>query len=231
MKDHLSSHFCWETMAAENPEGFEILRDLIFAPGKRVRPLLFAAACRDFGVEPFPRFSDVALALELAHSFILIHDDLIDRSAERRGRPTLQCAADKWFSRVPADGFQGADFALVGGDLLFSLAIESLSQADVPAAAVAALMQDFMTTAQQTARGAFLEMQASQTPIDELTTEQVEEIYALKTGCYTFTLPLKLAAVCTDSDPAGLEEIGRPAGIAFQLQNDLNSLQRWQETG
>ncbi|HKL22095.1 MAG TPA: polyprenyl synthetase family protein, partial [Tichowtungia sp.] len=83
----------------------------------------------------------------------------------------------------------------------------------------------------QTARGALLEMQASQTAVDELNTEQIEDIYALKTGCYTFTLPLTLAARCAGSEPAGLEAIGRPAGIAFQLQNDLNSLQRWQETG
>lgn len=231
IREHLAGHSCWTAMASEYPEGFGLLRDWLLTPGKRVRPLLFAAACRDFGVEPFPAFSPAALALELAHSFILVHDDLIDRSSIRREAPTLTHAAGRSFEDNPADGFQGGDFALVGGDLLFSLAVESLLRTEVGDGVKQRMLHCFMTAAQETARGALLEMKAAQASEGALCTADIEAVYALKTGSYTFTLPLKLAALCSDASMPEPDEIGREAGIAFQLVNDLKSLERWRQTG
>ncbi|QHI70846.1 polyprenyl synthetase family protein [Tichowtungia aerotolerans] len=231
IKDHLTGHSCWQAVASENPAGFEVLRSTLLAPGKRIRPLLFAAACRDFGVEPFPKLSSVALALELVHSFILIHDDLIDRSAVRRGCPTLHCAVEQWFQKNPSEGFAGEDFALVAGDLLFSMAIENVLKADVPEKMRQEMLCCFMQAAQETARGALLEMQVAQKPVHALDTDQIEEIYALKTGGYTFLLPLRLAEVCSGMHLPELDGAGLAAGISFQLKNDLKSIACWQETG
>jgi geranylgeranyl diphosphate synthase type I len=222
-RDHLEQHPLWRQLAAESPDAAAAVREVLLAPGKRLRPLLFALACRAAGREPFPAWLPVALALELAHSFILIHDDIIDRSAIRRNQPTLPCRIEALFAGVPADGFCGADFALVTGDLLYTLAIESLLNAAAPADQLAAAVRLFARAAQDTGRGALLEMRAAQLPPSVLTAADIEQIYALKTGRYTFALPLQLAALFSGAwnpeDPL-FPEIGKHAGIAFQLEND-----------
>jgi len=192
---HLEEHTFWQQLAEESPAGFQAVRETLLAPGKRLRPLLFCAACRDAGVDPFPALMPVALALELAHAFILIHDDIMDRSDERRGVPTLPRRMDDLFAKKPADGFRGTDFALIIGDLLYTLAIESLLQAEASDAQKTEAIQLFTRAALDTGRGALLEMRAAQTPLDELSAEDIEKIYALKTGSYTFALPFQLAAV------------------------------------
>ncbi len=220
---HLEEHFFWRQLAEESPAGFQAVRETLLAPGKRLRPLLFCAACRAAGREPFPDLMPIALALELAHSFILIHDDIIDRSAERRGKSTLPKRMDGLFAAQPADGFRGSDFALVTGDLLYTLAIESLLQAEASDSQKTEAVRLFTRAALDTGRGALLEMRAAQTPLDELTTEDIEKIYALKTGSYTFALPLQLAACFSDvwkKDDPVFTTIGKYAGVAFQLRND-----------
>lgn len=227
---HLEEHSFWKQLADESPAGFQAVRETLLAPGKRLRPLLFCAACRDAGREPVPDLMPVALALELAHAFILIHDDIIDRSDERRGAPTLPKRMDELFAKKPADGFCGSDFALVTGDLLYTLAIESLLQADAEAVQKTEAVRLFTRAALDTGRGALLEMRAAQTPLDELTIEDIETVYALKTGSYTFALPLQLAAVFSKHwkkyvpQRSCFPTLGKHAGIAFQLINDQNSL-------
>jgi geranylgeranyl diphosphate synthase type I len=230
---HLEEHVFWKQLAAESPAAFCAVRETLLAPGKRLRPLLFCAACRAGGREPVPDLMPVALALELAHAFILLHDDIIDRSDERRGAQTLPKRMDALFSRQPADGFRGSDFALVTGDLLYTLAIENLLQAEASDAQKAEVIRLFTRAALDTGRGALLEIRAAQTPLSELTVEDIEEVYALKTGSYTFALPLQLAAVLSkpwkkqsdffQSLEENLPDFGKHAGIAFQLLNDQNS--------
>jgi len=238
---HLGEHPFWQAFAVQSPAEFQAVRETLLAPAKRLRPLLFCTACRAAGRDPFPELAPVVLALELAHSFVLIHDDIIDSSAERRGAPTLQKRIDDQFAADPADGFTGADVALVTGDLLYTLAIESLLLAEATDAQKTEAVRLFTRAALDTGRGALLEMRAAQTPLAELTVKEVENIYALKTGTYTFMLPLQLAAVFsngwknTDDFFQGLEKnlprLGRSAGIAFQLKNDLKDLRQWIDGG
>lgn len=231
---HLAEHPFWRHLAEETPAAFAAVQETLTAPGKRLRPRLFCQACRAGGCEPFPSFAPVVLALELAHSFILIHDDIIDRSAVRRGAPTLPEQMNRLFAKKPADGFRGSDFALVTGDLIYTLAIESLLQAEASDAQKTGMIRLFTRAALDTGRGALLEMRAAQTPLDELTVENIETIYALKTGSYTFALPLQLAAVCSGNrrKPDSLfSALGTSAGIAFQLKNDLQDLRRWLDDG
>ncbi len=216
----------------ENPGAFRVVFETLQVPGKRLRPLLFCTACRAAGLEPFPSLAPVALALELAHSFILVHDDIIDRSDNRRGGLTLPANLRKLFAQNPPDGFTGDDFALVTGDLLYTLAIESLLQTEAPDAQKIEAVRFFTRAALDTGRGALLEMRAAQTPLKELTVEEVEKIYALKTGTYTFALPLQLAIVfskpCKNQHESfqalekNIPTLGKHAGIAFQLRNDQN---------
>lgn len=224
---YLEENPFWKQFAAENPESFRAVCNSVLAPGKRLRPLLFCAACRDAGIDPFPGLAPVALALELVHSFILIHDDIIDRSAERRGEPTLQARVDRLLKKQPADGFRGSDAALVFGDLLYIQSVDCLMNADVSAEQKNQAVRLFSQAALDTGRGALLEMQVAQCALEELTLAQVENLYAYKTGRYTFALPLQLAAVFCRRDLPDASAFAEHAGVAFQLKNDLAELDAW----
>lgn len=234
LRDHLDTHLFWRDLAADCPDGFEAVRAVLLTPGKRIRPRLFCAACRDAGCEPLPAWMPVALALELAHGFILIHDDILDRSAERREAPTLPQRMHALFAAQPADGFEGRDFSMVIGDLIYTLAFEHLLKTDGPAERTGEAMRLFTHAALDTGRGALLEMRAAQQPVSGLDVEQIEQIYALKTGSYTFSLPLQLAACFSEEDRLSALDaaaVGAAAGTAYQLQNDLAALDRWIEGG
>ncbi len=124
---HLETHSLWQSWKAADPVLAPVVLESLRVPGKRLRPRLFCAACRAFGRDPFPGLMPAALALELAHAFILIHDDLIDGSEHRRGAASLPRRLDKAMGGSRGGNFRGSDAALVAGDVLYSLAMESLA--------------------------------------------------------------------------------------------------------
>lgn len=231
---HMQTHPFWASMERDDPDGLKVLRSTVLAEGRRLRPLLFCTACRAAGCEPDPDFMPAALALELAHRFILAHDDLIDHSRMRRGTLSLPEQLRQQFEKQPAVGFDSDDYALVAGDLLLMLAMEPLLEVQAPDSLRTKAVALFLRAAMETGRGALLEMRAAQKAPGELTTEQIEMIYALKTGVYSFELPLRLAGLYSGSARTQTDtptQIGRHAGIAFQLINDLSALQRWMNGG
>ncbi len=93
------------------------MRHLLFPGGKRMRPVLAVAAAEAVGAPP-ERALPMAAAVELAHTYSLIHDDLpcMDDDAERRGRPTVHRAFDEATAVLAGDALQAAAFAvLLGG--------------------------------------------------------------------------------------------------------------------
>lgn len=86
---HVGEHSFWQAWSALDPESAGFVRDSLQMPGKRLRPLLFGLACQAFGCDSLTGLMPAALALELAHNFILVHDDVIDGSDERRGVPVF----------------------------------------------------------------------------------------------------------------------------------------------
>jgi heptaprenyl diphosphate synthase len=94
------------------------MADLFAAGGKRLRPalVLLAAMCGRYELE---RLRPAAMAVELTHAATLVHDDVIDRSAVRRGRPTVAAAL-------------GDEPAIVIGDFYFAKAYEFAARTDSP---------------------------------------------------------------------------------------------------
>ncbi|MBI4829825.1 MAG: polyprenyl synthetase family protein, partial [Nitrospinae bacterium] len=121
------------------PRVHEAMRYSLFAGGKRLRPMLAVAACEAVGCAR-ARVMAFAAALELIHTYTLIHDDLpaMDDDDLRRGRATCH----KQFDEATA---------ILAGDALLTLAFEVMStQANFPGAAAEALL----TVTSETARGA-----------------------------------------------------------------------------
>lgn len=234
IQEAISGHSCWQRLAEESADIAAAVRAVLLTPGKRLRPRLFLLAAEGYGLQPLPTLAPVALSLELAHTFVLVHDDLIDRSQARRGEPTLATRLDTLFNERPPRAFTGDDTALVAGDLLYTLALDTLLQAAAPERARLEAVRCFTNAALITARGALREIELARLPPNQVSHDVLLHAYRLKTACYTFALPLQLAAVFAGRHQAlamPITTFADAAGVAFQLMNDLAALEPWIQGG
>ncbi|HEY0793146.1 MAG TPA: polyprenyl synthetase family protein, partial [Chthoniobacterales bacterium] len=113
-----------------------VLTEFVQRPGKRVRPLLFLQAAELFRPDmPAYAMADlvsVAAGLELLHTFVLIHDDLIDGSDLRRTLPSLHRAFEGKLKGGTQPERTGFNLAIVFGDLLFALAQKCITDTRIP---------------------------------------------------------------------------------------------------
>jgi geranylgeranyl diphosphate synthase, type I len=159
-----------------------------------------------------------AAALELLHAFALIHDDLMDNSDTRRGRPALhlQIAAQHRRHGWAGDpGSYGHAMALLAGDLAFAIASRLGAALPAPALTVWSRMVD------QLVLGQFLDLAG--TARQDRSHEVARTTALLKSGQYTVTGPLRLGAALAGVPrlPPGLSRYGDLVGEAFQLRDDL----------
>jgi geranylgeranyl pyrophosphate synthase len=171
----------------------------IAAGGKRLRPLLVILAA---GVEP-PRAEGLvraAAAVELVHSATLVHDDVLDVAALRRGRPTVFATA-------------GREAATQTGDLLFARAFALLAANDRPAQ-----VRALSDAGSALARGELL--QRADAWNAAITLERYLRRCELKTA-RLFEAACELGAIEVGEDPQALREFGRRIGLAFQILDDV----------
>ena len=181
----------------------------------------------------FSRILDAACALELFHAAALIHDDVIDRSATRRGRP----ASHRAFSALHAQhGWRGSadHFGLAGaillGDLLQSWADELLQRAcdqtEDPGSGRAA-REHFNRMRSEVAVGQYLDVWEEQQPNfadHEAQLERSTRVLVYKSAKYSVESPLLIGAALAGASGAqeeALSAYGLPVGVAFQLRDDL----------
>jgi len=192
--------------------------------GKNLRPALTLAAYKIFsgGNEPSRECLAAAHALEVFHAFVLVHDDVIDHSERRRGRPTLHRRLEIDLG-LPAQ--TASHLAIVLGDILFGYAIDLLSAPALDRSLVADLQQYLAGVTEDTGLGESLELTYLIQPLPEVSRKQIEEVYYLKTTRYTIEAPLWLGARAAGALPSDLDplvDFARPIGLGFQLENDLH---------
>ncbi|MBB5109958.1 polyprenyl synthetase family protein [Streptomyces spectabilis] len=206
-------------------EVVQVLHGFVFAGGKRIRPLLCTVgwhAAGGHGVpEPVVR---VAAALEMFHAFCLIHDDVMDNSATRRGRSTVHralAAAYPGDDGAAADRF-GAHAAILVGDLALVWADEILHTAGLTAAQLAAVMPLIAVMRTEVVFGQYLDLLATGYPGQDI--EAILRIAHYKTARYTVERPLHTGAALAGADTGvrnALSAYALPIGEAFQLRDDL----------
>lgn len=194
--------------------------------GKRVRAVLTWWGYELAGGADAGAIAAAAGSVELLHAAALVHDDIIDDSETRRGRPAMHAGFRDAHARLSMSGdpvLYGTGAGIIGGDLCLALSEElfdSAGFANAPAArdAHAALRRDVML-------GQFLdiELQAVNAPRAELR-ERADEVLTHKTAKYTVVQPLVLGAALADADDAlraALAAFGLPLGRAFQMRDDV----------
>jgi len=227
----IQEHFSQQKERFKYGEWFEPLYfdfcEFVGRKGKRIRPIMLMLCYRAFqGKRPLtdPSLLRSALALELLHTFVLMHDDVIDRSEKRRGLPTFHklCA-----SRLVVSEDReriGENIAMVMGDIVYALAIQTLHEADFEPELRARLMSKFLDYTVDTGSGEILDILLGCQDITRVNAQQIEEMYHLKTTRYTFEAPCLMGALLAGASEEKLQairEITRPLGLAFQIQNDL----------
>ncbi len=179
--------------------------------GKRLRPVLCLMAAEACGGDPFGAMP-AACALEMVHTYSLIHDDLpaMDDDDLRRGRPTCHRAFDE-------------ATAVLAGDALLTLAFEVTARHVRPAEAAAACVAALAEAAGPAGMvgGQMADLLAEGR--DDGTTEALEAIHRRKTGAL-LRGSLRLGALAVGGDRASLEALdvyGHAVGLAFQIVDDL----------
>jgi geranylgeranyl diphosphate synthase type I len=200
------------------------IKEYISRQGKRVRSTLVVLSYLGYAKTPKPGLYTSALALELLHNFMLIHDDIIDRSALRRGKPAMHTMLDSHLSAYHNLKFNGSDLGIVIADVIYAMAIDAFLEIRENPAYKEAALKKFVEAAIFTGSGEFIEMLAGAKPIDKIAMKEIYKIYDLKTAYYTFCSPLTVGALLAGASPAQIEsliEYGINVGRAFQINDDI----------
>ena len=194
----------------------EAMRHAALAPGKRLRPALVLAACEAVGGTREAALP-AAVAVELLHTYTLVHDDLpaMDDDDERRGRPTVHRAFDE-------------ATAILAGDGLLTLAFGALAELDAGAAPAVSVLAA-RAGAWELLAGQALDLAAAGgaaggAPRGPLALDEVERIHAGKTGAL-FAAAAELGAIAGEANLAtrsALAGYGMAIGVAFQHADDLD---------
>lgn len=190
---------------AEPKELYKAVRHLPSVGGKRLRPLVAMLACEAVGGK-MEKALPFGVALELIHTFTLIHDDIMDEDEERRGIPSVHARF-------------GNDTAINAGDLLFAKAFHVLTDLDVEPTILKKLTREIAAMTIQICEGqqmdiSFEEMEAGENKLMEMIEKKTAR---------TFQSSAKGGAMIGnggDIEVKAFENYGRNMGMAFQLWDD-----------
>jgi geranylgeranyl diphosphate synthase type I len=196
---------------------FSALRDYVLRGGKRLRGALVLLGCEAAGGDRAWAI-DASIGVELLHAYLLIHDDFMDRDEVRRGGPTVHVQ----LGAATRSEHLGASLAVLLGSLCEAWALQLVLSAPVAPDRALAAAQLLARELDQVTVGQIQDVSA---PLGrELRADDVLAVERMKTGGYTFELPLRLGALLAGAaEPLldALERFARPLGQAFQIADDL----------
>jgi geranylgeranyl diphosphate synthase type II len=207
LRRNYNSYAAANDFSGQNPQELYQPLDYILAlGGKQMRPLLLLMAAALFEEKSVEKAMPAAYAVELFHNFSLIHDDIMDEAAVRRGKPTVHIKF-------------GNSTAILSGDVMLVKAYQFLTETATDKLPV--LIRIFNETAIGVCEGQQMDMN-----FESLSTVKLEEyirMIELKTSILLHGA-MKMGAIiagASDNDAEYTAEFGRTMGIAFQLQDDF----------
>ena len=204
-------------------------RDLVLAGGKRLRPTFAYWGWRGAvgSGEPVDPLLPALAALELMHTFALVHDDVMDDSDTRRGRPTAHRIFAGQHTRAGRLGDPtrfGATAAILVGDLCLVWADQLLARTPMPTATLFAVRARYDRMRAEAVAGQYLDILGETEP-GEWPVERALLVARLKTASYTVQRPLQFGLALAGPADTGLDDAygryGELIGEAFQLRDDL----------
>jgi len=207
-----------------SPLIYRNIKDFVLRKGKRVRPILFILSYLGFTKRRAAGLYRSAVSLELLHDFMLVHDDIIDKSDTRRGKPSMHAMLQMYLKGKRNVKFDGKDLAIVIGDVMYAFSIHSFLSIKENMLRKEAALKKLIEAAIYTGSGEFLELISGIKDIDKITRQQIYKIYDFKTAAYTFASPLAIGAILAgakDNQVENLFQYGIYLGRAFQIKDDI----------
>ena len=180
----------------------------VMAGGKRLRPLLFIQTLRAYNVD-YHKYIDIACAIEMMHTYSLIHDDLpgMDNDDLRRGKPTCHKQFDEATAILAGDALLNESM-----NVILRMNLGSLYQASGMDGMIYGQQQDMYFESHKASLG------------------ELQAIHRDKTGAL-ISVPMKIAGlIAKEEDANALEDIGFKLGLAFQIQDDILDVTSTTET-
>ncbi len=198
----------------EGPYNFpEIVNDYSHRQGKYGRGTLVLLSCEAFGGD-IKKAVRTAAAMQLSEDWLLIHDDWMDNSDERRGKPTLH-------------KIHGDYFAVNAGDMVQTMMWKALidNKEILSEETTFKILNEFARFLYITIKGQHLELTLTlKRELEELDYKDYEAVALGKAAIYTISSPLRLGALVAEQNEdvlKKLEEFSIPLGIGFQVRDDI----------
>lgn len=211
---HTSYERLWTVMLDNHKSG-----------GKRLRPYTMLLAYEGMGGSHYEDVLPVAAALELVHTSLLVHDDIIDRDYIRHGQPNIAGRYREIYKNPNVSDGQNTHYAhsaaLLAGDLLLAGAYHMVNTSALEAQQKTQALRLIDNAMFTVGAGELLDTEAAFVLDD---TFDYLCIARLKTGRYSFAVPLAMGAMLAQPQHNHTQlciEIGEAMGIAFQLADDL----------
>ena len=177
--------------------------------GKKIRPLSFLYLLKYYEID-YSKYFDIALAIELVHTYSLVHDDL----------PEMDNDDYRWGKLTNHKVF-GQDVAVLTGDAMLTLAFEVLSDSDVNPNLKVRLIKQFAnySGAMGMIAGQVYDVKQKNYNVDA---DYLRRMHSLKTG-RLIELPMDFACLVANKsdDYAEIREFGQQLGIAYQIKDDM----------
>ncbi len=230
LRDYLAGRRHGASYIGEDYDGLiSALEDFVLRGGKRLRPAFAYWAYRAVTADPDQPVDEATLqlfaALELLHACALVHDDVIDDSATRRGMPTahVQFAslhADRGWRGSPAQF--GRSAAILMGDLSLVWADDIVASADLTPDGQRRVRRVWADIRTEVLGGQYLDIVAESSGAHSI--ESAMNVNTYKTASYTVSRPLQFGAAAAADRPDVQElfyGLGTDLGVAFQLRDDV----------
>ncbi|MBU3706391.1 MAG: polyprenyl synthetase family protein [Mycobacterium sp.] len=216
-------------IGAPYDELIAVLEDFVLRGGKRMRPAFAYWGYRAVTPDAADPVDDGILqlfgALELLHACALVHDDVIDESATRRGMPT----AHVHFTGIHRDnGWRGSaeqfgrSAAILLGDLSLVWADDIVAAVDLPAEGRHRVQRVWSDIRTEVLGGQYLDIVAESSGAHSI--DSAMNVNTYKTASYTVSRPLQLGAAAAADRPeiqTAFHDLGTDLGVAFQLRDDV----------
>jgi geranylgeranyl diphosphate synthase type I len=197
----------------------EHCQELALAGGKRLRPALMYYGYLAVGGAEEEKMLRASMSVELVHTFLLMHDDIIDRDGLRHGVETLH--RERLFPGLENAHF-GTSIALIAGDMVGALGNQILFESEFDPKLVLRALSKLQSIVALTVVGQTKDLYIEYAK--EASEEEILRMYEYKTARYTVEGPLHLGAILGGASGETLEGFSRyaiPIGTAFQIQDDI----------
>jgi len=194
--------------------------------GKRLRGAFAYYSYQMFGGKNEKEILKVSAVMEMLHSYLLIHDDVMDSSDVRHNKPTVhkvyERESDQYIPNYSNATHFGESIAINIGDVLCHLSLMNFTQTDFKPEIKITALEKIHRELTDTGYGQIIDCYGAILP--DVHEDHVLKVHYFKTGKYTYETPLHVGAILAGAERNELRyltEYAIPGGMAFQIQDDI----------